>query len=115
MNTLEIIDLCKKLGAVLIPINSNKLKIEADEPLSSELITALTKEKSKVIIELRRQLREEAECWMLAEWRKISIPDWRRILKESISKGDKKREAYARWMLQDVLKDPDYKTKYDSK
>jgi hypothetical protein len=47
--------------------------------------------------------------WMLEEWRRISIPDWRRILKESINSGDKKRAEYARWILKEVLDDPEYR------
>jgi hypothetical protein len=46
---------------------------------------------------------------MLWEWRRASIPEWRRILRESIEGGDKRRESYARWMLREVLLDPVYK------
>lgn len=42
---------------------------------------------------------------MHEEWRKLSIPTWRSILAESIAQGNKRREAYARWMLRDVLGD----------
>jgi hypothetical protein len=47
---------------------------------------------------------------MLEEWRRISIPDWKRALQESIDTGDKKREEYARWMPKEILADPDYKS-----
>jgi hypothetical protein len=40
----------------------------------------------------------------LEEWRRINIPAWQRILRESIEAGDKSREKYARWMLTEVLK-----------
>jgi hypothetical protein len=36
-------------------------------------------------------------------WRKISIPQWQRILRESIRDKDQKREAYAKWLLKEVL------------
>ncbi len=39
----------------------------------------------------------------LEEWRRINIPTWRRILKESQQTNDKGREEYARWMLVKVL------------
>jgi len=39
----------------------------------------------------------------LDEWRRINIPAWQRILKESQAAGDKSREDYARWMLEKVL------------
>ena len=48
------------------------------------------------------------EPWMLLEWRRVSIPDWRNILEEGIVGGDARREEYARWMLREVLLDPDY-------
>ena len=51
---------------------------------------------------------EGLEPWMLWEWRRISIPEWRRILQESIDQRDQRREEYARWMLRDILLDPDY-------
>ncbi|BAQ35234.1 hypothetical protein UCH007_12760 [Dehalococcoides sp. UCH007] len=52
---------------------------------------------------------EIAPCVVLDEWRRSAIPAWRRILAESISQGDTKREEYARKMLQEVLKDPEYR------
>ena len=48
------------------------------------------------------------EPWMLWEWRRVSIPAWRRILQGSIASRDQEREEYARWMLRDILLDPDY-------
>lgn len=51
---------------------------------------------------------EGFEPWMLWQWRRVSIPDWRRILQESVDQGDSKREEYARWMLREVLLDPEY-------
>ena len=65
-----------------------------------------------------RELLEEAgrepvadkgrQPWMLWEWRRLSIPEWRRILGESIEDEDRKREEYARWMLREILLDPEY-------
>ncbi|HZA23970.1 MAG TPA: hypothetical protein VFA32_15445, partial [Dehalococcoidia bacterium] len=51
---------------------------------------------------------EGLEPLMLWEWRRVSIPEWRRILQESADCGDKRREDYARWMLWEILLDPDY-------
>ena len=50
---------------------------------------------------------EGLEPWILWEWRRISIPEWQRILHESKQKGDIQREGYARWMLRDILLDPE--------
>ena len=46
------------------------------------------------------------EPFMLREWRRISIPNWRQILEESVTARDTEREAYARWMLSEVLLEP---------
>jgi hypothetical protein len=53
-------------------------------------------------------VEEGVEPWMLWEWRRVSIPEWRRILQESIAQQDRRRADYARWMLREVLLDPDY-------
>ena len=44
-------------------------------------------------------------CLNLDEWRRINIPAWQRILKESQAAGDKRREEYARYILIEVLKE----------
>lgn len=54
-------------------------------------------------------IAEGVEPWMLWEWRRVSIPQWRHILDEATKAGPKHRERYARWMLRDVLLDPDYR------
>ena len=48
------------------------------------------------------------ESWMLWEWRRESIPEWQEILQISIEDEDRHREQYARWMLREILLDPDY-------
>ena len=48
------------------------------------------------------------EPLMLWQWRRVSILEWRRILLECIEVGDQGREAYARWMLKEILLDPEY-------
>lgn len=45
---------------------------------------------------------------LFQEWRRVSIPEWRTIPQESQDWSDQKRAGYARWMLRDVLLDPDY-------
>jgi hypothetical protein len=56
----------------------------------------------------RPTFEEGLEPLMLWEWRRVSIPEWRRILQESADCGDERREDYARWMLREILLDPDY-------
>ena len=56
----------------------------------------------------RPDLHGAFEPWVLWEWRRVSIPDWQMILRESKDRGDTGGEDYARWMLREVLLDPDY-------
>ncbi|AII61453.1 DUF3631 domain-containing protein [Dehalococcoides mccartyi] len=69
--------------------------------------TLFIREKDKN--ELDDESESDSSCEVLDSWRKTAIPAWRRVLKESISQGDIKREEYARKMLQEVLKDPAYR------
>jgi hypothetical protein len=101
-----LIEMCRGLGATLTPLEG-RLKIQAPSPLPEDIIAELRLAKNEILTELRYRLRKESECWLLEEWRRISIPEWRRILRESIESGDRKREDYARWMLADILQDPD--------
>jgi hypothetical protein len=107
MNVFTLLEKCRELGAVLTPLN-DQLKIQAPEPLPNALILGLTEAKPEILAELRRERRHQAECWLLEEWRRISIPDWRKILRESIATGNAGREEYARWMLREILVDPEY-------
>ena len=48
------------------------------------------------------------EPWILWEWRRVSIPEWRGILDKCLQDQDHRREDYARWMLREILLDPNY-------
>jgi hypothetical protein len=104
---IELIQQCEELGIQLIPSGS-LLKLRANQPPSEEMLTAIKDAKSSILAELKSRQNKTAECWMLEEWRRISIPDWRRILSESTQTKNANREQYARWMLREVLEDPDY-------
>ncbi len=104
---------CRQLGATVIPVN-DRLRIQAPAPLPHALIEELQKSKRQILAELSRELHHEHQCWILEEWRRISIPDWRRILHESIDKGDHERADYARWMLREMLNDEEYAKEADT-
>jgi len=53
------------------------------------------------------QSSSEFEPWVLWEWRRVSIPEWRRILDDASEKGDSRRQDYANWMLEEILLDPE--------
>jgi hypothetical protein len=40
-------------------------------------------------------------------WRETAIPAWRKVLREAIEKKQDFREKYARWILKDILEDPE--------
>ncbi|MDD5702443.1 MAG: hypothetical protein PHU23_10390 [Dehalococcoidales bacterium] len=44
---------------------------------------------------------------LMERWRQLAIPNWRRVLEESLQEGNERRANYARWMLATVLADPE--------
>ncbi len=58
---------------------------------------------------LQKNKDKDDDCEVLEIWRRISIPEWRKILRVSIETNDTSREEYARSMLKEVLHDPEYK------
>ena len=67
----------------------------------------------KIGIRHRKELPDGVEsvprrCSVLEEWRKSCIPEWRVKLKEHVTRGDREGERDARWMLREILLDPDY-------
>lgn len=107
-NITVLLERCRTLGATLTPLR-DRLRIHAPQPLPDDVVTDLREAKAQVLTELKWQLAKEAKYWFLEEWRKSSLPEWRRILKESIEVRNTKREAYARWMLREILEDPEYR------
>ena len=105
---VALLDRCRELGATLTQLNG-RLKVRAPQPLPDDVVAGLREAKTEVIAELRKQTRNESECWVLEEWRRISIPQWRKVLRGSILAGDSRREVYARWMLKEVLEDAEYR------
>ncbi|MFC1935652.1 hypothetical protein ACFLX9_02690 [Chloroflexota bacterium] len=104
MGAKVIIERLNELG-VTVALSGERLRLEPGSRVPSHLVEVLRQHKSEVVAYLRRQ---PIECWVLAEWRRRSIPQWRRILQESADQGDAKRQSYARWMLREVLLDPEY-------
>ena len=63
---------------------------------------------ANIVSEAGNQRDNGLQPWVLWEWRRSSVPDWRRTLEESIRHGDRATEDHARWMLKEILLDPDY-------
>jgi hypothetical protein len=102
----SLLEECQALGA-RFEVVGDTVKVRAREPLPQPLLDALRAVKPQ--LKARIQAKYWAGSWILDEWRRISIPDWRRILMESIEKKKEEREKYARWMLREVLEDPEYR------
>jgi hypothetical protein len=107
MDVLTLIEKCRELGATFIPLDG-RFRVQAPQPLPDNIIVELKEAKPRIMAELRRQQNIKDKCWILEEWRRVSIPEWRCILQKSIECNDSKREEYARWMLQEVLEDPEF-------
>ena len=43
--------------------------------------------------------------WVLEEWRRLSIPEWKTKLSEARDRGDEDMQRYALWMLTEILLD----------
>lgn len=102
-----LLEQCRNLGVTFIPLE-DRLRIKAPRPLPDGLMTDLKQAKYEILVELKHGLKEQSDCWMLEEWRRLSLPEWRTILQESIDSKNTSREEYARWMLREVLEDPEY-------
>ena len=102
MDGVALLEEARAAGLV-VECRADKLVIRG--PRNAEPLALLLIEHKSVVLPL---VREPLVPWMLQEWRRVSIPDWRRILRESVTKGDKGRADYALWMLTQVLFDPEY-------
>ena len=108
MLTREILKRLNERG-VSIKVDGDDLVLSPATGVPQDLVTAIRENKTSLLMYLTNdQDSESFEPWALREWRRVSIPEWRRILAETLDDGDKKREEYARWMLRDILLDPEY-------
>jgi hypothetical protein len=107
MNVADIVKEASELG-ITLRTDGDFVTYSPRSRTPQAFVDRLRQHKQAVLLYLRQQQSTSAEPWMLAEWRRLSIPDWRRILQQSIYKGDRKREEYARWMLREVLEDREY-------
>ncbi|MFC2000146.1 hypothetical protein ACFLXE_05255 [Chloroflexota bacterium] len=107
MEASSLIDECRAMGATFTLVG-DQVRVRASNPLPDCLVATLRQLKPDVVAVLRGEKDKGFHCWMLEEWRRVSIPDWQRILAQSIEQGDTGREKYARWMLREVLLASEY-------
>ena len=103
MDATDILNRLRDLG-VEVRADGDDLLLVPGSKVPADLASAISGARAEVI----SQLADGREPWILGEWRRVSIPDWRRILTDSIEQGDGRREDYARWMLREVLLDLEY-------
>lgn len=110
MDTTIVLERLSALGVTITPRPNGNLWLEPASKIPPDLLELVRQHKVGVIAYLERHNSHDdvAEPWILQEWRRVSIPQWRDILQVSIARGDKKRESYARWMLREVLVDTEY-------
>ncbi len=102
-----LIEQCQALGATLVLLDG-RVRVRVMQRLPDDIVAAFREAKSEVLAELQPRFRGTSRCWVLEEWRRVSIPDWRCRLRESVENGTRKRVEYALWMLREVLEDDEY-------
>ena len=105
---MDGVALLEEARAAGLKVWSQGDKLVIRGPKVAEPLALLLIEHKSLVLPL---VREPLVPWMVQEWRRVSIPDWRRILAESTARGDKGRVEYARWMLREVLLDSEYDDK----
>ncbi len=107
MDPVTILEHLRHLG-VTITARGDRIRLEPGSRITPDLLATLRELKPQVLAELDKERQDSFRCWILEEWRRVSIPQWRRILRESMEQADSRREDYARWMLREILLDPEY-------
>ena len=109
MELQTILDRLQQLG-ISLTIAGDRIQYRPASRMPPDLAEALRGHKTELLqtLKQRQTPKPDFSYWVLEEWRRVSIPAWRRILQDSIERTDPKREEYARWMLREVLQDPEY-------
>jgi hypothetical protein len=99
MDVTQLLDTLRALGVSMIP-NGNRLRVRPASKVPIHLWPLIERYKPEI---LQTLTPPTPIPWMLEEWRRQSIPQWRRIYRESVAKGGEMRAEYAVWMLTQVL------------
>jgi len=96
-----VLECLSALGVTITPRPNGNLWLEPASKIPPALLELVRQHKVEVIAYLERHDSRDdmAEPWILQEWRRVSIPQWRDILQQSLVRGGKKRESYARWWM----------------
>jgi len=107
MTPHEVMDEARKLGIVLEPDGDGLVYRGPKGAMTPELKDSLTRYKGEIINHILSQglftnVDQEPPRHMLDIWIEAAIPEWERILRESIAIGDKSRADYARGLLRQL-------------
>ncbi|MBI4236306.1 MAG: hypothetical protein HY688_03005 [Chloroflexi bacterium] len=106
---MEAVTLLRQAEAAGLTVIADGSQLVVRGPKNATpIVEQLGQHKAALLTYLRKRERPSPVPWVLEEWRRLSIPAWRHILEQSIEQGDRGREEYARWMLREVLLDPEY-------
>ena len=99
----RLLEAASERGATF-ELEGGQVVVVAPNPLPSDLMIQLRARRTEITSHLGLQPEQQDFMpWVLQEWRRVSIHDWRRILQECVGTGDGPRADYARWMLKEVL------------
>ena len=113
MNVEQLLDRLRRHG-VVVSVSGGQIRLVPGSRVPGNLVAQLQDNKSAVRDYIFAQSAHSApktwpDCWPLELWRRTSLPEWRENLSESVKSGDKSNEEYARWMLREILLDPQYR------
>ena len=113
MNVEQLLDRLRRHG-VAVTVSSGQIRLVPGSRVPGNLVAQLQDNKSAVCDYFYAQSAHSApktwpNCWPLELWRRMSLPEWRERLRQSVESGDKNQEEYARWMLREILLDPQYR------
>jgi len=106
-SVVELLDKARKRGIVLEPDGDWLFYRGPTGAMTPELRDALTQHKVGIINHILGQrassnVEVKPPRHMLDIWIEVAIPEWERILRESIANGDKSRAAYACGLLRQL-------------
>ncbi|MDA1127503.1 MAG: hypothetical protein O2913_02245 [Chloroflexi bacterium] len=109
MDAEQLVDRLRRQG-VAISIRDGELRLVPGSLVPGHLVKQVRENKSDIYRYLQvnppSTMGTDATtegCWPLELWRRLSRPEWRQYLRQSIENQDKEREEHARWMLREIL------------
>ena len=115
MNVEQLLDRLRRHG-VAVSFSGGKIRLVPGSRVPAYLVARLQDKKAAVCNyflarhdHFGTSETETHGCLPLELWRRLSLPEWRENLRQSTESGDKNQEEYARWMLREILLDPQYR------